>query len=111
MAQRLERLPRCCPQHGDWQQLADHLCRDFPQVAGERVLSTVRNAQDVTRRFALDERDALDVGELIVRYRLLVGTGEIPDVARTDPQTHRVGDAQPADEERADVQSDTSIRV
>jgi hypothetical protein len=49
--------------------------------------------QAVAERFALDGREALDIGELIVRYRLMLTTGQIPDVARTDPQTHHMGGA------------------
>lgn len=100
MTERLERLPRCCPQHSDWQELAEHLCRDFPAVAGEQVLRNLLDARSVTARFDLPQAEALDVGELIVRYRLLVSIGEIPDVARTDPQTHHVG----ASEDDAEVQ-------
>jgi hypothetical protein len=80
-------------------------------VSEERVLRNVLDAQAVTERFDLTESEALDVGELIVRYRLLVSTGEIPDVARTDPQTHQVARADDADMPRVDEESDTSISV
>jgi hypothetical protein len=75
------------------------------------VLRNVLDAQAVSERFDLTESEALDVGELIVRYRLLVSTGEIPDVARTDPQTHQVARADDADTSRVDEESDTSISV
>lgn len=93
MTEKIERLPRCCSHHNDWRVLAEHLGRDFPTVAGEQVLRDVLDAQAVTTRFALDAREALDIGELIVRYRLLLSTNQIADVARTDPQNHRVGNA------------------
>jgi hypothetical protein len=33
------------------------------------------------------------IGELIARYRLLVRMGDLPDVARLDPQSHMVRSA------------------
>ncbi|HEX3900736.1 MAG TPA: hypothetical protein VHW74_16410 [Mycobacteriales bacterium] len=84
----IKRLPRCCLQHSDWQTLAEHLRRDFPTLESEQVLRSLVEAQRVTRRFNLEESDALDVGELMVRHRLMLTTGLLPDAARTDPQTH-----------------------
>jgi hypothetical protein len=84
----IKRLPRCCSEHGDWQTLADHICRDFPTVESEQVLRSLIEAQHVTRRFNLEAADALDVGELMVRHRLMLTAGLLSDVARTDPQTH-----------------------
>lgn len=93
MTEKLERLPRCCAEHHDWQTLAEHLSRDFSTVASDQVLRNVLDVQAVAQRFDLDEREALDVGELIIRYRLMLATGRIPDVARTDPQTHHMREA------------------
>jgi len=101
MTDRPERLPRCCGQHDSWQVLAEHLGRDFPTVSSDRILRNILDVQTVTERFDLDDREALDVGELIVRYRLLLGTGVIPDVARTDPQTHHMGGASDTDEDES----------
>ncbi|HVV76434.1 MAG TPA: hypothetical protein VHC43_10390 [Mycobacteriales bacterium] len=101
MTDKLARIARCCPEHSDWQVLAEHLCRDFSSVTREQVLRNVLDAQAVTERFNLAPREALDIGELIVRYRLLLSTGKVPDVARTDPQTHHVGGA-PASEDAAE---------
>lgn len=81
-------LPRCCSRHGDWKTLADHLCRDFPSVPAREIVRGLLEAQSVAERFQLDEDDALDNGELMVRYRLMLTTGELVDAARTDPQTH-----------------------
>jgi hypothetical protein len=110
MTDKLERLPRCCAEHADWAQLAEHLCRDFPMVLSEQVLRNVVDAQTVTARFDLKDSDALEVGELIVRYRLLVSTGQVPDVARTDPQTHHVGGSAAGLDETT-AEGDTSLRV
>ncbi|MGN6474491.1 MAG: hypothetical protein ACTHK4_12700 [Mycobacteriales bacterium] len=93
MTDKLERLPRCCAQHDSWQVLAEHLCIDFPAVSSDQVLRNILDVQAVSQRFDLDDREALDIGELVVRYRLMVATGQIPDVARTDPQTHHMGGA------------------
>lgn len=85
---RVERLPRCCDRHSDWATLAAHLTRDFPAIPPRDVVRGLLEAQSMTQRFQLDEADALDVGELMVRYRLMLTTGELVDAARTDPQTH-----------------------
>ncbi|HWC36509.1 MAG TPA: hypothetical protein VG650_17005 [Mycobacteriales bacterium] len=109
MSEKLERLPRCCEQHSDWQVLTEHLGRDFPTVSGEQVLRNVLDAQTVTQRFKLDESEAIEIAELIVRYRLLLSTGQLADVARTDPQTHHVNGAAAAlntPPSRADVSLD-----
>jgi hypothetical protein len=68
--------------------LADHICRDFPTVGNEQVLRSLIEAQRVTSRFNLAAPDALEVGELMVRHRLMLTAGLLPDVARTDPQIH-----------------------
>jgi hypothetical protein len=109
MTDKLEPLQRCCAQHPDWQTLTTHLQRDFPTVSSEQVLRSVLEAQAETERFDLPTGEALDVGELIVRYRLLVSTGEIPDVARTDPQTHHVAGVLAADAEHTNSDHDMSL--
>lgn len=101
MTERLERILRCCSHHDSWQVLAEHLCRDFPTVSNDRILRNILDVQTVTERFDLDAREALEVGELIIRYRLLLSTGAIPDVARTDPQTHHMGGASEAEEDES----------
>jgi hypothetical protein len=98
MTEKLERIQRCCPEHADWQVLTEHLCRDFPSVSRDQVLRNVLDVQAVTERFDLDMREALDVGGLIVRYRLMLSTGEIADVARTDPQTHHMASSEDAED-------------
>lgn len=109
MTEQLEPIERCCSQHADWQILTDHLCRDFPDVGAEQVMRNVLDVRSVTNRFGLAQTEALDVGGLIVRYRLLVTTGAIPDVARTDPQTHHVGGSPDLTADPAE--RDTSLRV
>jgi hypothetical protein len=111
MTDKIERLPRCCAQHDDWQQLAEHLCRDFPSLASEQVLRNVLDAQVTTARFDLPPTEALDVGELIVRYRLLMATGQIADVARTDPQTHHVVGVGDTQGEHTNSDEDISVTV
>lgn len=92
--------------------LAEHLQRDFPTVSCELVLRNVLDARAVTERFDLGDKEALDIGELIARHRLLLTTGAIADVARTDPQTHHVaGRTGDLGEAPAGNESDTSIRV
>lgn len=50
-------------------------------------------AQSVIATFDIDSAAGLEIGELMVRYRLMLTTGQITDAARTDPQTHHVGAA------------------
>lgn len=83
-----ERLPRCCEHHPDWGTLGDHLCSDFPAVLPGQVVRDLHEARSVTEAFGLNEAEALDIGELIVRYRLMLLTGAVPDGARLDPQIH-----------------------
>jgi hypothetical protein len=111
MTEKLERLPRCCARHTDWPTLVAHLCQDFPAVESEQVLRNVVDARNVAERFNLDLTEALDVGELIVRYRLMLSTGQIPDVARTDPQTHHVGGAAAALDEAPISAAENTTRV
>ena len=99
MTTSLQPLPRCCPRHTDWQTLTDHLCRDFPSVGPETVLRGVLEARSVSAAFEVDLADQLDTVELMVRYRLMLTTGEIADAARTDPQTHHVGPPAPRQSE------------
>jgi hypothetical protein len=80
-------LPRCCPQHHDWSILATHLIDAFPRASSLDVAAEVRFAYDAVERLNLHE-DAMLIGELIARYRLLVRVGVLPDVARLDPQSH-----------------------
>jgi hypothetical protein len=83
-----EPLPRCCPVHTDWGTLALHLRVDFPSVAASEVLRSLHEARMATSRFDLDEEEAIEVGELMVRYRLMLTIGARVDGARIDPQTH-----------------------
>jgi hypothetical protein len=91
--EKLMPLPRCCSAHEDWNQLGEHLCRDFADVPTDQVLADLVEARVVTERFAMTTTEALDAGEVMVRYRLMLRTGQIPDVARTDPQNHRTADS------------------
>lgn len=88
MTDTLSPLPRCCPKHADWRVLSEHLCADFPQVAQRQVVRDLVEARRITQTFGLDGVDALDIAELIVRYRALMASGEVDDVARLDPQPH-----------------------
>lgn len=88
MNEPVERVTRCCERHPDWTTLGDHLCADFPAVLPGQVVRDLHEARSVTEAFGLNEPEALEVSELIVRYRLLLLTGEVADGARLDPQIH-----------------------
>jgi hypothetical protein len=83
-----ERLPRCCEQHTDWPTLAEHLTVAFSQLSEGDIRAELAEARSVIQRFSLEEIDAIEVAELIVRHQLMLRTGEVPDVARLDPETH-----------------------
>jgi hypothetical protein len=82
------RLPRCCHKHEDWATLGEHLTADFPTIPAGDVLRDLAEARWVTERFGLGPEDSLDISELIVRHQLMLLTGELPDVAHLDPQSH-----------------------
>lgn len=80
-------LRRCCEAHPDWQTLAQHVVEDFPQLTIEDIARELRTARHVIELASLRE-DALVIAELIARHRLLMCLGDVPDVARLDPQPH-----------------------
>lgn len=85
-----ERLPRCCPRHESWSTLAQHIADAFPQVDLADITRELRNAREAVDSFDVGE-DALEMAELIARYRLMVVTGEIAESAKLDPQRHARG--------------------
>src|SRR4051794_20308271 len=84
----LDQLPRCCPQHGDWSTLAQHLLDEFPGVPVGDIVKEVIRAKEAVASHGLDEADALATGELIARHQLLLLSGDRSDVARLDPTSH-----------------------
>ena len=83
------RLPRCCPEHPDWETLLAHLTDDFADLASTDVLRELARARQAVRIVTLDAADALHVAELITRHQLMLAAGRIGDVARLDPEVHR----------------------
>jgi hypothetical protein len=81
-------MPRCCPRHTDWSQLAQHLLDDFPDATNRNVVRELRRAKTAVEDVGLDEIEALDVGELIARHQLMLLTGRSEDAARLDPERH-----------------------
>ena len=81
-------LPRCGAHHDDWPTMAQHLLDDFPECSIVDVVRELRDAKTAVDDVELDN-DALDIAELIVRHRLMVQAGRLPDVARLDPERHR----------------------
>jgi hypothetical protein len=82
-------LPRCCPQHTNWEILLDHLTDEFGEVSSRDVLRELARARQAVRIVSLDEQDELQVAELIARHQLMMNSGRIGDVARLDPEVHR----------------------
>ena len=83
-----ERLPRCCPTHGDWPTLSQHLVVGFPEVAVGDIVREVGRAKDAVEHVSLDDADALMTGELIARHQLSMLCGRVAEVARLDPERH-----------------------
>lgn len=88
MSVQLEKLPRCCPRHDDWVTLGEHLATDFPAVTVGALLHDLVDARVTTERLGLEPAEALDIAELMVRHKLMLATGQLPDGARLDPQNH-----------------------
>ena len=82
-------LPRCCPEHRDWETLLSHLTEDFAELSSTDVLRELARARQAVRIVTLDTQDALQVAELITRHQLMMTAGRIGDVARLDPEVHR----------------------
>lgn len=81
-------LPRCCENHPDWATLSQHLVDDFPGIAIGDIVREVRRAKDAVDQVALPSREALDIGELIVRHQLMMRAGQTKEAARLDPERH-----------------------
>jgi hypothetical protein len=60
---------------------------DFPDLDEQEIVREVQRAREAVALATLEE-DVLFVAETIVRYQLLMLTGEMPDAARLDPETH-----------------------
>jgi hypothetical protein len=71
-------IHRCCPTHRDWISLAYHLLAEFSDVPARAVIDELTQAQHASRLFQLENADALDCAELIVRYRILSASGRRP---------------------------------
>jgi hypothetical protein len=82
------RLPRCCEQHDDWRTLAEHLIDEFTSLAAGDVLRELARAKAAAAAFGLDESEQIGVGELMARHQLMLAAGEVPEVARLDPERH-----------------------
>jgi hypothetical protein len=86
-----EALPRpqpCCDTHDTWTELCEHLVKRFPEVAAADVVDEVNRARAAIEVFALPLDQQLETGEIIARHGLMIATGQIPDVARLDPESH-----------------------
>jgi hypothetical protein len=81
-------LPRCCPRHGDWPTLADHLLGEFADVAADDVLREVARAKQAVETVALPVEERIEMAELTARHQLMVLSGRLPDIARLDPERH-----------------------
>lgn len=74
--------------HHDWTTLSEHLAADFPEIQIGVVVREVRAAKIAAESVALPDDDALNVGELIVRYQLMLLSGRAVDGARLKPEHH-----------------------
>ena len=81
-------LPRCCPRHDDWPTLARHVVADFPDLRRSEIVREIGRARDAATSMGLDDGDALLVAELIARHQLMLLGGDVPELARLDPERH-----------------------
>jgi hypothetical protein len=86
MTDQIGAVRRCCDRHPDWRTLAEHLVADFSTVPAGEVLRELAAAKVAVGSFALDDDDQLGVAELMARHRLMLRTGETPDIARLNPE-------------------------
>ena len=84
----LEPLPRCCASHDDWRTLAEHLVKDFPAMPSGDVVRELARAKAAAENFGLDVTELFDVAELMARHQLMLLNGDLPDIARLDPERH-----------------------
>ncbi|HET7531094.1 MAG TPA: hypothetical protein VFJ98_09065, partial [Mycobacteriales bacterium] len=75
------RLPRCCPEHRDWETLLAHLSKEFAELSPIDVLRELARARQAVRIVTLEPLDALHVGELIARHQLMLTAGRLGEVA------------------------------
>jgi hypothetical protein len=66
---------RCCPDHGSWGILFDHLQTAFPSVSPQRILWLLYQANVSVDAYSLDLPTTLELAELVVRQQLVSATG------------------------------------
>ncbi len=80
---------KCCETHDGWGDLAEHLIVLFPELRAGEVVDVIRRARDAAAEFGLPEIERLQTVEIMVRYQLMQLAGQMPSVARLDPENHR----------------------
>lgn len=84
-------LPRCCDQHDSWRVLAEHLVSDFVDVPAGDVVREIGRAKAAVETFGIEPGDQIAVAELMARHQLMLLDGQLPDIARLDPERHLRG--------------------
>jgi hypothetical protein len=72
----------------DWPQLCASLEAHFSTLPGQTVVVEVARAKQSVSLFGLSPQDELEMGRRIAWNSLLILTGEVPDAARLDPESH-----------------------
>jgi hypothetical protein len=72
----------------DWPQLCEALVAQFPSVPAQTVMVEVARAKQSVSLFGLGPADEIEIGRRIAWNGLLILTGEVPDAARLDPESH-----------------------
>ena len=89
MLEITERQVRCCPTHSSYDELTEHLVREFPDLDALVVAREVARAVGAARFTGVsDADDGLLMCELVARHQLQLLTGCTVDVAKLDPQPH-----------------------
>lgn len=85
----VDRSAPCCEQHDDWVELCQHLIDRFPDVTTREVVEELSRCRKAIETFGLSDAEQLATGEVMARHGLLVAAGDVADVARLDPESHR----------------------
>jgi hypothetical protein len=72
----------------DWPQLCASLIQRFASVPTQTVVVEVARAKHSVSLFGLSPQDELEMGRRIAWNSLMILTGEVPDAARLDPESH-----------------------
>jgi hypothetical protein len=81
-------LPASDDDDADWPALCTALAQQFPAVPAQTVMVEVARAKQSVSLFGLAPDDEIEIARRIAWNSLMILTGEVPDAARLDPESH-----------------------